>query len=83
METSIHVLFNKKMRRPKTTKTRKAVAKRFKVTATGKIKRTRSGKRHLLQHKSPKQRKRLGTSTLLDDGDRDRIILNLPFSNRK
>jgi len=71
------------MPRTKPTKTRKAVAKRFKVTATGKIKRARSGKRHLLQHKSPKQKRRLGSSAILSDSDRDRIILNLPFSNRK
>ena len=35
-------------------KTRKAVSKRFKVTASGKVKRNRQGKRHLLSSKSPK-----------------------------
>ena len=71
------------MRRPKGIKTRKAVAKRFKITATGKVKRNRQGKRHLLTSKSPKRRRRLGTSTLVADGDMDRVILNMPFSNRK
>jgi large subunit ribosomal protein L35 len=71
------------MRRPKGIKTRKAVAKRFKITATGKIKRNRPGKRHLLSSKNAKRRRRLGSSTLVEEGDRDRVILNLPFSNRK
>jgi large subunit ribosomal protein L35 len=71
------------MRRPRPVKTRKAVAKRFKITATGKIKRNRPGKRHLLTSKDSKRRNRLGTATLVSDGDRARVILNLPFSNRK
>ena len=37
------------MRRPKGIKTRKAVAKRFKITATGKVLRSHAGKRHLLR----------------------------------
>ena len=36
------------MRRPKGIKTRKAVAKRFKITGTGKVMRSRAGRRHLL-----------------------------------
>ncbi|MFT4691534.1 MAG: 50S ribosomal protein L35 [Verrucomicrobiia bacterium] len=71
------------MRRPRPIKTRKAVAKRFKITATGKIKRNRPGKRHLLTSKNAKRRRRLGTSTLVEPSDRARVILNLPFSNRK
>lgn len=67
------------MRRARTQKTRKAVAKRFKITGTGKIMRNRSGKRHLLEHKSPKQRKRLGTETEIDPGDYKRIKECLPF----
>jgi large subunit ribosomal protein L35 len=70
------------MRRARKQKTRKAVAKRFKISASGKIKRNRAGKRHLLEAKSPRQRRRLGSSTLVADGDRDRILLNLPFSRR-
>lgn len=58
------------------------MAKRFKITATGKIKRSRSGKRHLLEHKSPKRRRGLGTQVLVDPTDYKRVRLNLPFSNR-
>ena len=69
------------MRRPKGIKTRKAVAKRFKITATGKVMRNHSGKRHLLSSKSPKRRRRLGTSVVVDPTDEYRIKQNLPFSH--
>lgn len=69
------------MRRPKGIKTRKAVAKRFKVTATGKVMRPRAGKRHLLASKSPKRRRNLGTAKLVDDTDVYRVIQNLPYTH--
>jgi large subunit ribosomal protein L35 len=69
------------MRRPKGIKTKKSVAKRFKITATGKVMRMRSGKRHLLSTKSPKRRRSLGTSTQVDPTDTYRITQNLPFSH--
>ena len=47
------------MRRPKGIKTKKSVAKRFKVTAGGKVLRASAGKRHLAQTKSPKRRRNL------------------------
>ncbi|MCI0744611.1 MAG: 50S ribosomal protein L35 [Verrucomicrobia subdivision 3 bacterium] len=67
------------MRRPKGIKTRKAVAKRFKITANGKVLRSRAGKRHLLQNKKPKRRRSLGTATLVGPTDTYRIKQNLPF----
>jgi len=69
------------MRRPKGIKTKKSVAKRFKITARGKAMRMRAGKRHLLQTKSPKRRRNLGTSKLVDATDAYRITQNLPFSH--
>jgi large subunit ribosomal protein L35 len=69
------------MRRPKGNKTKKAVAKRFKITARGKVMRMRSGKRHLLSTKSPKRRRSLGTSKEVDPTDTYRITQNLPFSH--
>ncbi len=69
------------MRRPKGNKTRKAVSKRFKVTATGKVLRPRAGKRHLLSTKNAKRRRNLGTAKLVDDTDTYRILQNLPFSH--
>jgi large subunit ribosomal protein L35 len=70
------------MRRPKGIKTKKSVAKRFKLTARGKVLRMHAGKRHLLASKSPKRRRKLGTAVVVDDSDTDRIKLNMPFSRR-
>ena len=69
------------MRRPKGIKTKKSVAKRFKVTATGKVLRMHSGKRHLLATKNSKRRRRLGKAAVVDPTDVYRIIQNLPFSH--
>jgi large subunit ribosomal protein L35 len=60
-------------------KTRKAVAKRFKITARGKVLRSRSSRRHLLSSKSAKRRRRLGKAALVDDTDVARVKANLPF----
>ena len=40
-------------------KTRKAAAKRFKVTGSGRIKCGHTGKRHLLVHKTTKRKRHL------------------------
>lgn len=40
-------------------KTRKAVASRFKVTASGKLRYNRPGRRHILTKKSPKRKRQL------------------------
>lgn len=49
-------------------KTRKAVIARFKVTGTGKLKRTRPGRRHLLTKKSANRKRSLAKSRLVDSG---------------
>lgn len=69
------------MRRPKGIKTKKSVAKRFKITGTGKVMRSRAGKRHLLASKNAKRRRNLGTSKQVDSTDTYRILQNLPFSH--
>lgn len=48
-------------------KTKKAVAARFKVTGTGKLKRSHPGKRHILTKKSPKRKRQLSRPALVDD----------------
>ena len=60
-------------------KTRKAVAKRFKITARGKVLRAHSSRRHLLSSKSAKRKRRLSKAALVDDTDVARIKANLPF----
>jgi large subunit ribosomal protein L35 len=69
------------MRRPKGIKTRKSVAKRFKITSGGKILFRGAGKRHLLQGKSPKRRRSLRRASVLGATDVYRIKQNLPFSH--
>jgi large subunit ribosomal protein L35 len=49
-------------------KTRKAVAARFRVTATGKLKRARPGKRHILTKKTAKRKRQLNRPALVDNG---------------
>jgi large subunit ribosomal protein L35 len=49
-------------------KTKKAVAARFKLTATGKLKRARPGNRHILTKKSPKSKRQARTAAYVDDG---------------
>jgi large subunit ribosomal protein L35 len=62
-----------------TSKTRKAVAKRFKVTGTGKVLRRKQGARHILQKKSSKRKRALGQATLVCAADLPRILRSLPF----
>ena len=61
-------------------KTKKAVAKRFKVTGTGKVLRSQAAKRHLLQSKSAKRKRQLAKAALVDKTDMARIKENLPFA---
>ena len=48
-------------------KTKRAAAKRFKVTGTGKLKRSKAYKRHILTKKSAKTKRNLRKATLVDD----------------
>ena len=61
-------------------KTRKAVAKRFKVTGTGKILRRKQGKRHLAQCKNRKRKRNLGKVTLVSEANIKAVRANLPFA---
>lgn len=49
-------------------KTRKAVAARFKVTATGKLKYSQPGKRHILTKKTSKRKRQLRRPSTLEAG---------------
>jgi large subunit ribosomal protein L35 len=69
------------MRRPKGIKTKKSVAKRFKITAGGKVLRSCAGRRHLCQTKSAKRRRNLRGTTTVHSTDEYRVKQNLPFSH--
>jgi large subunit ribosomal protein L35 len=49
-------------------KTKKALVGRFRATATGKLKRTRPGKRHIMTKKAPKRKRQLSSPAFVDDG---------------
>ena len=70
------------MRRPKGIKTKKAFAKRFKITAGGKVLRASSGKRHLNLNQSAKRRRNLRGTTTLSERDAHRVMESMPFSHR-
>jgi large subunit ribosomal protein L35 len=57
-------------------KTHKASKKRFRVTATGKLKRRQAGKKHLLSHKTGK-RKRLLRESLIETQKRIKKYITL------
>jgi large subunit ribosomal protein L35 len=61
-------------------KTKKAASKRFKVTATGKVLRSRAGRRHLLQCKSAKRKRQLAKMAVVHESDMARVKACLPFS---
>ena len=47
-------------------KSNKAVQKRFKLTANGKLKRFKANKQHILGYKSSKRKRNLRKATLVD-----------------
>lgn len=54
-------------------KTHSSLKDRFKVTGTGKIKRYKAYKNHLLSHKSGRQKRVLSTNPLMSKGDASRL----------
>ncbi len=54
-------------------KTRRGAAKRFKKTGTGKIRRMRAYKSHILTKKDRKRKRRLRSSTLVSKADEKRV----------
>jgi large subunit ribosomal protein L35 len=54
-------------------KTHRGAAKRFKKTATGKLKRGHAFKSHILTKKSPKRKRNLRQATLVSGADAKRI----------
>ena len=61
-------------------KTKKAVAKRFRLTASGRLKYKRPGLRHLLAHKSSKRKRHLLKAGYVHKVDEKRIRTWLPYA---
>lgn len=54
-------------------KTKKAVSKRFKVTAKGRLKRNSAGRGHLFMSKTSKQKRRLRQGGMVSDAETKRF----------
>ncbi len=61
-------------------KTNRGAAKRFKVTGTGKIRRLKANKSHLLTKKSKKRKRNLRKSGLVDPTNKRGIRRLLPHA---
>jgi ribosomal protein L35 len=61
-------------------KTRRAAAKRFKVTGSGEFKRAKAFKKHILEKKSPARKRNLRKATLISKSDHDRVSKMLPYA---
>ena len=61
-------------------KTRKALKKRAKITGTGKIKRAKAGKKHLMRKKTSKRRLALKKGTYVSKVEEKKIKEMLPYA---
>ncbi|NJM57805.1 MAG: 50S ribosomal protein L35 [Synechococcales cyanobacterium RU_4_20] len=64
-------------------KTRRAAAKRFRTTGTGKIVRRKAFKSHLLEHKSPSKKRDISKMTLVHETDEARVRGMVPTLRKK
>lgn len=60
-------------------KTRRSVAKRFRFTASGKVRRAQANRSHLLTHRTPKRKRNLRKGELASPADQERIERLLPW----
>ena len=60
-------------------KTKRAAAKRFKVTGTGKLKRNKAFKSHILTKKSTKRKRNLRQATIADSTNVKAMKKVLPY----
>lgn len=60
-------------------KTHKGAAKRFRLTATGKVKRGHSHARHILTSKTTKRKRQLDIDGLVSDADEKPTKRMLPY----
>lgn len=61
-------------------KTRKAAAKRFRITGSGKIMHRKTHHKHLLEHKSTKRKNDLRGDKLVNDRDAESVRLMMPYA---
>ncbi|HHW91417.1 MAG TPA: 50S ribosomal protein L35 [Firmicutes bacterium] len=61
-------------------KTRRSAAKRFTTTGTGKFKRNKAFKSHILEKKSPSRKRKLRKPGLVSKADLKRVQKMLPYA---
>ncbi|HXV18606.1 MAG TPA: 50S ribosomal protein L35 [Candidatus Omnitrophota bacterium] len=61
-------------------KTNKSVQKRVRVTKSGKFKKMRAGRRHLLEGKSPKRKRHMRKSDLVSSGMEKQLRRLMPYA---
>ncbi|MGF1499152.1 MAG: 50S ribosomal protein L35 [Elainellaceae cyanobacterium] len=60
-------------------KSRKAAAKRFRRSGSGKIMRRKANRNHLLEHKTSDRKRQLGQVTTVHETDAENVELMLPY----
>ncbi len=60
-------------------KTHSGAAKRFKKTGTGKVKRSKAFKRHILTSKTTKKKRHLDMETMVDKADQKKVKRMIPY----
>jgi len=60
-------------------KTNRSAAKRFKMTGTGKLKRSKAYKSHILTKKSAKRKRNLRRPAMTDDSNIKNMLKILPY----
>ena len=61
-------------------KTKKAAAKRFKITGTGKFKYSKANKQHILTKKTPKRKMTLRKQGVVDKTNEAAVRAMLPYA---
>jgi len=60
-------------------KSKRAAKKRFKITGTGRVRRSKAGLNHCMQEKSKKRLRRLRKNDMVDKTMEKRIKIMLPY----
>jgi large subunit ribosomal protein L35 len=63
-------------------KTHKGAAKRFRITATGKVKRGHAYARHILTSKTPKRKRHLDIDVMVAEADEGLVKRMLPYGRK-
>ena len=61
-------------------KSKKAAAKRFKATGTGKFKYQNANKRHMLGERAPKRKRQLRLTDIVDKSNQAQVKRMLPYA---